>query len=400
MSAVQAVEPKASAQAGLAPEVLLRGLYERHSDRVFAFCIRRLSNRPEAEDAVQNTFLNAFRALQRGVVPLNEKAWLFKIAENVCLETHRSNGRRQAHELGHDPDVLDRVAARDGDTETARALRQALGALPASQRRALLLREWRGLSYREIAGQLGTSVAAVETLIFRARKSVARHLERESSLGRLAGILNLGQIASAIKGAFTGAAALQVAAAATVLTLATVPAGDSSTQSVAGGAAAPSRASTDEAQGRPEQPDGPAKNAARGGLSGTAGAGAVAGSGSGGLRPGRPGTESSDPAAPGRDEVPGAPASPGQPGTTQPGQPNSPGPETRALPTPAVPPLPTVTPPPGVPQLPELPRVEVPQLPPAPLPPLPQTPELPKLPEVPPLPQLPAQPPPALPKLG
>ena len=55
----------------------LQGLYERHADRIFGFCRRRLRSHQEAEDAVQTTFLQAFRALQRGVVPVSETAWLF-----------------------------------------------------------------------------------------------------------------------------------------------------------------------------------------------------------------------------------------------------------------------------------------------------------------------------------
>ena len=61
-----------------------RELYERYRRQIFSFCLHRLGNREEAEDAVQSTFLNAFRSLQRGVAPEIEAAWLFKIAENVC----------------------------------------------------------------------------------------------------------------------------------------------------------------------------------------------------------------------------------------------------------------------------------------------------------------------------
>ncbi len=56
-------------------------------------------------------------------------------------------------------------------------LREALAALPESQRSALLLREWRGLSYREIAAELCTTESAVETLIFRARRSLTERLK-------------------------------------------------------------------------------------------------------------------------------------------------------------------------------------------------------------------------------
>jgi DNA-directed RNA polymerase specialized sigma24 family protein len=56
-------------------EAELGSLFERHSGRIFGYCLRRLPNREEAEDAVQHTFLNAYRGLRQGVVPRSETAW-------------------------------------------------------------------------------------------------------------------------------------------------------------------------------------------------------------------------------------------------------------------------------------------------------------------------------------
>jgi RNA polymerase sigma-70 factor, ECF subfamily len=231
VSAVEALDI-ASTPVGQAvsPQALAQGLYERHSKRILGFCVRRLPNREEAEDAVQTTFLYALRALQRGVVPVSETAWLFKIAENVCLAAHRTNGRRRERELAESPEeLIDHSSDRDNGRDTARKLVTALGTLTPKQRQALLLREWRGLSYREISGQLGVSVAAVETLIFRARKGVARALNGETSIGRrIAGLFDLGAILNTLKAAFGGGAtAAKIAAAAAVVTVAALPAGDS-----------------------------------------------------------------------------------------------------------------------------------------------------------------------------
>src|SRR3954447_5352987 len=74
-------------------------LYQAHSGRILGYCVRRLPSREEAEDAVQHTFMNAFRALRQGVVPRSEAAWLFKIAESVCHERQRSAWRRNQLEL-------------------------------------------------------------------------------------------------------------------------------------------------------------------------------------------------------------------------------------------------------------------------------------------------------------
>jgi len=157
-----------------------RLLYERHSSRIFGFCLSRLGSREEAEDAVQTTFLNAQRGLGRGVVPDYELAWLFKIAQNVCHNRHQSSRRRGRVEAAQDLDALQDVLATPerGSSVSLADLTRALSAVPERQRRALLLREFQGMSYDEIGVELGVSVAAVETLIFRARRSVAAELGR------------------------------------------------------------------------------------------------------------------------------------------------------------------------------------------------------------------------------
>ena len=163
----------------VAPEaVATSGLYERHSAKLFSFCQRRLGSREEAEDAVQTTFMNAFRALGRGVVPEVETAWLFKIAENVCLSRRRSSWRRNRIESPSDLGLIEEVVPGPSrQRDELIGIQAALAAMPEQQRRAILLREWKGLSYREIAGELELSQSAVETLIFRARRSLAQALD-------------------------------------------------------------------------------------------------------------------------------------------------------------------------------------------------------------------------------
>ncbi|HZQ16571.1 MAG TPA: RNA polymerase sigma factor [Gaiellaceae bacterium] len=154
-------------------------LYERYARQIRAYCLSRLGSWEEAEDATQSTFLNALRGLQRGVSPEFEAAWLYRIAENVCLTRQRSTARRRRVETPVDLAAMqDALPARHVDSDELLALPRALAAIPESQRRALLLREWHGLSYAEIADQLGLTQAAVETLLFRARRSLAAVLEQ------------------------------------------------------------------------------------------------------------------------------------------------------------------------------------------------------------------------------
>ena len=97
-------------------------------------------------------------------------------------------------------------------------LTESLEHMPESQRRAILLREWQGLSYHEIADELELSQSAVETLIFRARRNLAANLESEAKqpgvLSRMRKALDAGALLAMLKGLFEGGAAVKVAAVA------------------------------------------------------------------------------------------------------------------------------------------------------------------------------------------
>jgi RNA polymerase sigma-70 factor (ECF subfamily) len=184
-------------------------LFERNASRVYGFCLSRLRRREDAEDALQTTFLHAFRSLRRGVVPLVESAWLIGIARNVCLERWEAAGRRNRVEASWDPVALDRTApALNERTEDVLDLEDALTRLPAQQRRAVVLRDWRGLSYEEVAAELGVSHSAVETMIFRGRRTLAEYLRdgATATKRKLGSLLNLASLFSAVRAVFGGGA--------------------------------------------------------------------------------------------------------------------------------------------------------------------------------------------------
>ncbi|HEY3922187.1 MAG TPA: RNA polymerase sigma factor [Gaiellaceae bacterium] len=196
-------------------------LYERHHRKILSFCQHQLGNREEAEDAVQITFLNAFRGLKRGTSPEFETAWLFKIAHNVCLTKQRNSYRRRLVEAPSDfEQIEERVPAHEGESDELFGLQKALRVLPEQQRRALLLREWQGLSYREISDSMKVSQSAVETLIFRARRSLAEALSTDSATkrkrGRPRATSNLGSAAAGLKSLLLGGSVKAVATVATV----------------------------------------------------------------------------------------------------------------------------------------------------------------------------------------
>jgi RNA polymerase sigma factor (sigma-70 family) len=195
-------------------------LYERYAAQILRYCLHQLGSREEAEDAVQSTFLNAFRGLKRGIEPELESAWLFKIAHNVCLSRRRSTWRRGRLESPADFELVEELApAPSRRADELIGLQDVLEGMPEQQRRAILLREWQGLSYREIAEELELSQAAIETLIFRARRSLAAGLERPVEAvrrRRSAPAAVLGNLFSAAQGWLFGGGAAAVKVAATV----------------------------------------------------------------------------------------------------------------------------------------------------------------------------------------
>jgi RNA polymerase sigma factor (sigma-70 family) len=187
-------------------------LYERYSRRILAYCLHALRDRSEAEDAVQTTFLHAHRALQRGVTPEHEFAWLHTIAKNVCRVQKRTAARK-AVVTGVDLDAFPAVGGGADEKELLLGLGDALESMPEAQRRALLMREWQGLSSAEVASRMGMSPPATYALLTRARRSLADGLT--TVRGRSALGINVWPLLLRVKAFFAGGAAK--VATATVL---------------------------------------------------------------------------------------------------------------------------------------------------------------------------------------
>jgi RNA polymerase sigma-70 factor (ECF subfamily) len=207
-------------------------LFTEHSRRIYAYCLRQLGSREEAEDAVQATYLNACRSLLSGFEPDVAQAWLYKVAQNVCLTKQRSSWRRRRVERPGDiQEIEEFVASPHEPSDELLGIDDALAALPEQQRRAILLREWKGLSYREVAAELEISQGAVETLIFRARRSLAAALEEPETQTRHARLAHafdggalLASLKSALGGSLSGSLATGLAVAASATAIATGPA--------------------------------------------------------------------------------------------------------------------------------------------------------------------------------
>jgi RNA polymerase sigma factor (sigma-70 family) len=213
--------------AGLSPTVsrAAEQLFHEHSGWLYGYCLRLLRSPEEAEDAVQATYLNACRSLGNGTRPRAGSAWLLHIARNVCFTRIRSARRREGVERIGDITVLEEtVAAPDRSYDSLVGLTDALLALPERQREAILLREWQGMSHGEIAERLDISHSAAETLIFRARRSLADALENPGKRSRFKAlhVLDLGALLGPLKGLLAGGAGVKAATAVTVAALTTV----------------------------------------------------------------------------------------------------------------------------------------------------------------------------------
>jgi len=158
----------APSDAEPAVDLAFEHLYRRYVKDVYRYTLAVLRNPSDAEDVTQTTFLNAYRAFQRGEQPRKPQHWLIKIAHNACRTRYLRNARRPV-EVPLD-ESLAHVPVPTGDEMDVEELLAALGELPFRQRAALVMRELDGRSYREIAETLEVTVPAVETLIFRARR--------------------------------------------------------------------------------------------------------------------------------------------------------------------------------------------------------------------------------------
>ncbi len=152
---------------------------ERHSAGVYRLALRLVRDEAEAEDVMQETFLNAFRGITRFDGRSSLNTWLYRITYNAALGRLRrySPETVSVDEAGDDGRPLPRAlfdwcCLPEEDFDTAEAhteLDQAIRELPAGLRAVFVLRELNELSTDETAEALGVSIAAVKTRLHRAR---------------------------------------------------------------------------------------------------------------------------------------------------------------------------------------------------------------------------------------
>ena len=212
-------------------------LYRKHAREVYQYALALLANPADAEDVTQTTFLNAYRAFQRGERPNRPHNWLIAIAHNVCrMQWRQAQSRPNEVALDEVPEPV----ALEHEHPNLDEVLHALARLSFNQRAALVMRELEGRSYQEIAGVLDVSVGAVEALLFRARNRLrvergALGLLTTAPLpGSLTSFLGAGGGAAAVGGAAVGADLVLKAAAVVAAGALTAGAGYESLQAVQG----------------------------------------------------------------------------------------------------------------------------------------------------------------------
>jgi RNA polymerase sigma-70 factor, ECF subfamily len=166
-----------------------------HRAAMHAHCYRLLGSLHDADDALQETLLRAWRGIGRFEPRAPVSAWLYRIATNVCLRMLEQRSRRQAAIDAHlepYPDwILEQAASPLAGPEASAETREAIGLafvaamqlLPPKQRAVLVLRDVLDWSAREVAELFEDSVAAVNSALQRARERLA-HEQEEGSLAR------------------------------------------------------------------------------------------------------------------------------------------------------------------------------------------------------------------------
>jgi len=198
-------------------------LYARYYERLLRFCLRRLGDRHEAEDAAQEAFAKAWKALPHFAGERHFYPWLTVIAGNVCTDTLR---RRSRSTPTADTELSARLPVGADQSATAdevviagvdgELVHRALDRLSSRHREVLAMREGSGWTYQQIADHEGVEIGTIETLLWRARQALKREFNvLAEAKGTLAGfvvgagaLIRTGYVRAAHRGAaLTGAGA-------------------------------------------------------------------------------------------------------------------------------------------------------------------------------------------------
>jgi RNA polymerase sigma-70 factor (ECF subfamily) len=161
-------------------------LVARWEDKIRGAAYRLLGSEEEARDAAQEAFLKAYRGLPAFKREARFSSWLYQIAINLCRDRLRRRKGRTLVSLDAIEEVGPVIAGRGPgahdlveELDLRRAVRRAIGALPAEQREVVILKEYQGLTFLEIAQALELPVSTVKTRLYRGLGQLRVHLQND-----------------------------------------------------------------------------------------------------------------------------------------------------------------------------------------------------------------------------
>src|SRR6188508_1086513 len=165
-------------------------LIKRWERPIFALAYRTLGREEDARDVTQETFLRAFRALSGFKGDAKFSSWLYRIALNLCRDWMRKERRAPLVAVPEGVDV-EQLAAERGPVETvedlaarselSREVARAMESLPAEQRQAIILKEYHGLTFQEIADLMKCPLSTVKTRVYQGLTVLRRQLQQADS---------------------------------------------------------------------------------------------------------------------------------------------------------------------------------------------------------------------------
>jgi RNA polymerase sigma-70 factor (ECF subfamily) len=176
-------DARAVARAKQGDQSAFRELVERHGRAVYRIAYRIAGRHEDAEEVVQETFIRAYRQLDRFEARASFSTWLYRIGFNCAIDYVRAHRQRESPET---PETLERMAAdaeaRSPDDgvyagQITSRVRDVLGALTPQERTAFVMRHLHGCSIDEIAHALAVSDSAAKHAVFRAVKKMRAALK-------------------------------------------------------------------------------------------------------------------------------------------------------------------------------------------------------------------------------
>jgi RNA polymerase sigma-70 factor (ECF subfamily) len=146
-------------------------LVDRHAQRLYRLAVSLVGNAVDAEDVLQEAFIGAFRGLKGFEGRASVKTWLTRIVVMQAAQFRRSRSRKKTEA------IPDSAAAASRSAEAGMDVQMALGQLSAEHRQVLVLREYEGMSYEEIADVLDVPRGTVESRLHRARGELRERLK-------------------------------------------------------------------------------------------------------------------------------------------------------------------------------------------------------------------------------